>query len=151
MARIQDSAMSGNTVISMSLLLGCVSLKCNFVRHNQKHGVESRSASGCQAQSGFQCAKPAVILHFSLQPSTDKTLQSQLAHAQHGAKRFWFCNQSVSSSFRDRAQMQNLCRDIFKVVGPTSRVFHSSSRSRAKFPWSLRGWTQDWLWICFLE
>ena len=60
-----------------------------------------------------------VILHFSLQPWTrQETLQTKLAQAQHRAKGFWFCVQSVSSSFCDRAQMQDLCREIFKVVRP---------------------------------
>ena len=73
----------------------------------------------------FLAVTPCLLLkgrvalwHFSLQPSTDNTLETKLAQAQHRETGFWFRAQSVSSSFRDRAQMQNLRRAIFRVVRP---------------------------------
>ena len=82
-------------------------------KHNPDFNV--RNPVFIPATIGLLLEGRVAILQFSLRPSTDNTLQTKFAQGQNRGKDV----PSASSPFCDRAQLQDLRRDVFEEVSPT--------------------------------
>ena len=90
------------------------SCKCNFVRHIQKHGVGSRSASECQTQFGFPCAKPFLFkksVRTETRPLRSPKAQLKSVVASPG----WLCFTEKLAPVWDRGRELHLVRSCMRL------------------------------------